>query len=133
MRFLVVVTVIATLVKAFKLNCITGKSKSNETSSETDNDLHFNETWTWLPYTVNISESKNVANPWDKILPVRGDTLPIYNEETNWCVHIGDPFEKVNFSKFQVCSSMMNCDKCSMLDVICYIVIIPVHSIVLNC
>jgi hypothetical protein len=98
--FLLALTVIPTLAKAYKLNCSSVGSASIETPSETNEGLNITETWTWLPGFVNSSETENETMFWDKMFPVKERS----NDEqgTNWCMHVATSFEKMNFSRFEV-------------------------------
>jgi hypothetical protein len=98
-RFLLTLIVVVTLVKGYKLNCIPERP-TIETPSDTNQTVNITQTWTWFGGPVNSSEVDNETVLWDKMMPVRN-----FNDErvTNWCMHVGAPFDKMNFSKFQVC------------------------------
>ena len=100
-RFLLTLMVIIALVKAHRLNC-SSESTSTETSSDSNDGVNITETWTWLPGPVNSSELDNETVLWEKISPVRERGHLNDKEETNWCMHVGAPFDKMNFSTFQV-------------------------------
>lgn len=102
-RSLVVVTVLTTLVKAHELY-----SRVENASSATPNKniignvgLNITEKWTWL-YPINNTEPDNDTVLWGKVFPHRTPAEP-NDEQVNWCKHVGESFEKVNFSNFQVC------------------------------
>ncbi|CAB3984606.1 phospholipase A2-like [Paramuricea clavata] len=100
-RYLLIVTVIATLVKAYKLNCSSGSASSeslNETKEGLNNieDLNITETWTWLPF--NSSDPENVTTLWDETIRTHQKD----EQGMNWCMHVGTRFEKMNFSRFQL-------------------------------
>ena len=99
--FFLSVTVMASLVQSGKIN-----SNFGNTSGETPNGtlVGIKETWKWLPEYVNNTEKKNESKSWDEIHQDKGRTHPNDEQQMNWCMHMGAPFENVNFSRFQVCS-----------------------------
>ena len=103
-RFLLTLMAIIALVKANRSSC-SSESTSTETSSDSNDGVNITETWVWLEGPVNSSESDNETVLWNKMTPAvrkRGNLND--KEETNWCMHVGAPFEEMNISTFQLTS-----------------------------
>lgn len=100
-RFFLTVTVIASLALVGKMKSIF-ENPSGGTHNGTSEGTK--ETWIWLSEYLNETEHCNESNPWDKIHQGKGRVHENNEREMNWCMHLGPPFEKINSSRFQVCS-----------------------------
>ncbi|XP_028405396.1 uncharacterized protein LOC114527883 [Dendronephthya gigantea] len=77
-------------------------SYSLATVIEGDNITEY---WEWLPDNpVDIEEhdSENKTSLWSKVSQAKSRVRPKATKDVNWCMHVGVPFENMNFSRFQL-------------------------------
>ena len=89
-----ILTVSAFVILACKPNYSLG------TVSEADN---ITESWVWVsdePVNINEHDYENKTSLWGKVSRAKSREKAI--KDVNWCMHVGVPFERMNFSRFQV-------------------------------